>query len=77
MNQKRPILSDQHVNFLFLRSFSCSNIPVILTILFLTISNVSKIMIATVVTPNASLLDDLRPRSESRSTQPNKAMKAG
>jgi hypothetical protein len=38
---------------------SCWNIPVILIILFLTISNVSKMMVATVATPNASFLDDL------------------
>jgi hypothetical protein len=41
------------------------------------ISNVSKIMVATVATPNSSLLDVLGLRSESRSTQSNKAMKAG
>jgi hypothetical protein len=40
------------------------------------ISSFSKIMVATVATPNASLLDDLGPRSESRYTQPNKDMKA-
>jgi hypothetical protein len=42
-----------------------------------SISNVSKIVVGIVATPNASLLDDLGPRSESRSTQLNKAMKAG
>ena len=34
-------------------------------------------MVGIVTTPNASLLDDLGPRSESRFTQPNKVIKVG
>jgi len=68
LDQCDPFFSDQHVTFQFLRCSSCSNIPVILTVLFLTLYQSSKIMVATVATPNASLLDDLGPRSESRST---------
>jgi len=37
LDQCDPFFSDQHVTFQFLRCSSCSNIPVILTVLFLTL----------------------------------------